>query len=187
MHATKEERMENVIALAFGGAEQAREGVRALQRLHRSGELRLEAVAIIERAEDGRVFALEEAEEVAPKGTVGGGLIGAVVGLLTGPVGVVVGAATGALVGSLVDVAEGESSEDVVRWLGRALPPGHTAAIGLVMEPTPAVVDALAWDLGVAVLRRSRDQIEQEIAAAEVEAQANEATDDSQRTGESAT
>jgi len=74
-----------------------------------------------------------------------------------------------------------------VRWLGRALPPGHTAAIGLVMELTPAVVDALAWDLGVAVLRRSRDQIEQEIAAAEVEAQAKEATDDPQRTGESAT
>ena len=61
----------------------------------------------------------------------------------------------------------GESSQDVVRWLGRAVPPGHTAAIGLVVEPTPAVVDALAWDLGVAVLRRSRDQIEQEIAAAE--------------------
>ena len=76
--------MENVVALAFSGAEQAREGVRELQRLHRSGELRLEAVAIIERADDGRVFALEEAEEVAPKGTVGGGLIGAVVGLLTG-------------------------------------------------------------------------------------------------------
>ena len=177
MQATKEDRMENVIALAFSGAEQAREGVEALQRLHRSGELRLEAVAIIERAEDGRVFALEEAEAVTPKGTVGGGLIGAVVGLLTGPVGLVVGAATGALVGSLVDVAEGESSEDVVRWIGRALPPGHTAAIGLVAEPTPAVVDALAWDLGVPVLRRSRDQLEQEIAASEGEAQAEETTD----------
>ena len=166
--------MENVIALAFSGAEQAREGVRALQRLHRAEELRLEAVAIIERAEDGQIFVLEEAEKVAPKGTVGGGLIGAVLGLLTGPLGLVVGAATGALIGSLVDVAEGESSEDVVRWLGRAIPPGHTAAIGLVAEPTPGPVDALAWDLGVAVLRRSRDQIEQEIAAAEVKAQADE-------------
>ena len=179
--------MENVIALAFSGAEQAREGVRALQRLHRSGELRLQAVAIIERAEDGRVFALEEAEEVAPRGTVGGGLVGAVVGLLTGPVGLVVGAATGALVGSLVDVAEGESSEDVVRWLGRALPPGHTAAIGLVEEPTPAAVDALAWDLGVAVLRRSRDQVEQEIAAAEVEATADASIEDPGPAGERAT
>ena len=175
--------MENVVALAFSGAEQAREGIRELQRLHRSGELRLEAVAIIERADDGRVFVLEEAEEVAPKGTVGGGLIGAVVGFLTGPLGLVVGASTGALVGSLVDVAEGESSEDVVRWLGRAIPRGHTAAIGLVEEPTPAVVDALAWDLGVAVLRRSRDQVEQEIAAAELETHADETTDDPGRTG----
>ena len=184
IHASKEDRMENVIALAFSGAEQAREGVRALQRLHRSGDLRLEAVAIIERAEDGRVFALEEAEAVVPKGTVGGGLIGAVVGLLTGPVGLVVGAATGAVVGSLVDVAEGESSEDVVRWFGRAVPRGHTGAIGLVVEPTPAVVDALARDLGVAVLRRSRGQIEQEIAAAEAEAQADATTDDAGGTGE---
>ena len=164
--------MENVIALPFSGAEQAREGVRELQRLHRSGELQVQAVAVIERAEDGRVFALEGAEEVAPKGTVGGGLIGAVVGLLTGPVGLVAGAATGALVGSLVDVAEGESTEDVVRWLGRAVPLRHTAAIAMVVESTPAVVDALAWDLGVPVLRRSREQIEQEIAAAEVEEQA---------------
>ena len=162
--------MENVIALAFSGADQAREGVQELQRLHRDGVVRLEAVAVIERAEDGRVFALEEAEEVAPKGTVGGGLIGAVVGLLTGPVGLVVGAATGALVGSLVDVAEGESAEDVVRWFGRAVPPGHTAAIGLVVETRPEAVDALARDLGVAVLRRTRDQIEEEIAAAEGEA-----------------
>ena len=179
--------MENVIALAFSGPEQAREGIRGLQDLHRSGQLRLETVAIIERAEDGRLFALAEAEEVAPKGIVGGGLIGAVVGLLTGPVGLVVGAATGALVGSLVDVTEGESSEDVVRWLGRAVPPGHTAAIALVEEPTPGAVDTLARDLGVAVLRRSRDQIEQEIAAAEVEGQTDEANDDPGRSGERAT
>ncbi len=172
--------MENVIALAFSRAEQARDGVRELQHLHRSGRLRLEAVAVIERAEDGRVFVLEEAEEVAPKGTVGGGLIGAVVGLLTGPVGLVVGAATGALIGSLVDATEGEDSEGVLRWLGRAVPPGHCAAIGLVVETTPAVVNALAWDLGVAALRRSRDQIEQEIAAAEGEAQG----DGSDRSGE---
>ncbi len=176
--------MENVIALAFSGAEGAREGVEALQRLHRSGDLRLEAVAIIERDQDGRVFALEEAEAVAPKGTVGGGLIGAVVGLLTGPVGLVVGAATGALVGSLVDVAEGESSEDVVRWLGRALPPRHTAAIALVVEATPGVVDALASDLGVALLRRSRAQIEQEIAAAEAEVRPDETTDAPEATDE---
>lgn len=45
--------------------------VGALQRLHRSGELRLEAVAVIERAEDRRTLALEEAEEIPPKGTFG--------------------------------------------------------------------------------------------------------------------
>ena len=32
-------------------------------------------------------------------------------------------------------------------------------------------MDALAWDLGVPALRRSRDKIEQEIVAAEGEAQ----------------
>ncbi len=129
---------------------------------------------------------LEEAEEVAPNGTVGGGLIGAVVGPLTGPLGLLIGAGTAALVGSLVDAAEAESSEDVLRWLGRAIPPRHTAAIALAEEPTPAVVDALAWDLGVAVLWRSRDQIEQEIAAAEAEAHADETTDAPRRTGGSA-
>lgn len=155
--------MENVIVLSFAGADQAREAVGALQQLHRTDQIQLEAAAIIERTEEGRTFVLEQAEEATRRGTAGGGVVGAVIGLLAGPLGVVLGGAAGAAVGSLVDVADVDESEDLMRWLGRAVPPGHTAAIGLVVEPTAAPVDGVASDLGVAVLRRPREKVETEI------------------------
>ena len=101
--------MENVIALTFGATEQARGAVDALLHLHRSGEIRLEAAAVVERSEDGRVVVLEHAESSRLRGTTGGGVTGALIGLLTGPVGVLAGGATGAVVGSAVDVAEAKA------------------------------------------------------------------------------
>lgn len=159
--------MENVIALTFGDDEHARDAVRALQSLHRSGDIRLEAVAIVERLQDGRAIVREHAESSQLRGTAGGGIVGAVVGLLTGPVGLLVGEASGAVVGSLVDLADAESSEDLLRWLGRAVPRGHVGAIAVVAESTPVAVDALASERGAVPLRRPRAAVELEIAGAE--------------------
>ena len=168
--------MENVIALPFPTADQAEEAVRALQELHRSGEIRLEGVAVIQRTDDGGAVALEHGETSQLRGTAGGGVIGALIGLFAGPFGLLLGGATGAVVGSLVDVADIESSEDVLRWLARAVPEDHTAAMAVVEEPTPAAVDALASERGVTVLRRPRATVELEIAEAEEDAIASGAT-----------
>lgn len=170
--------MENVIALPFATAEQAAEAVRALQDLHRSGEIRLEAAAVVQRSDDGGAVALDHGETSELRGTAGGGVIGALIGLFAGPFGLLLGGATGAVVGSLVDAADAESSEDVLRWLARAIPEGHTAAIIVVEEPTPAAVDALASERGVTVLRRDRAAVELEIATAEEDAIASAGDDD---------
>lgn len=159
--------MENVIALAFGDTEHALDAVTALQRLHQAGDIRLEAVAIVERPHDGRAIVLEHAESSQLRGTAGGGIVGAVVGLLTGPLGLLVGGASGAVVGSLVDHADAESSEDLLRWLGRAVPRGHVGAIAVVAESTPVAVDTLASELRVIPVRRPRTAVELEIAEAE--------------------
>ena len=159
--------MEKVIALTFDATDEAREAVDALLRLHRSGDIRLEAAAVVERSEDGRVVVLQHAETSQLRGTAGGGAIGALIGLLTGPVGVLAGGATGAVVGSAVDVADAESHEAVLRWLARSVPRGRTAAIGVLEEATPGAVDALVPGRGGIVVRRSREAVEREITAAE--------------------
>lgn len=159
--------MENVIALAFGDTEHARDAVRVLQTLHRSDQIRLEAVAIVERIQDGRTIVLEHAESSPRRGTAGGGVVGAVVGLLTGPLGLLVGGASGAFVGSLVDRADAEGSEELLRWLTRAVPRGRAAVIAVVAETSPEAVDAVASELGAIPLRRERDAVELEIARAE--------------------
>lgn len=159
--------MENVIALTFRKPDEARDAVRVLQQLHRTGDIRLEAAAVVERTDDGKIVALEHAETSKLRGTAGGVLVGAVVGLLTGPLGMLLGGATGGVVGSLVDVADAESSEDVLRWLARALPHGRAAAIAVVVEATPTAVDAVASERGVRTLRRDRATVELEVADAE--------------------
>lgn len=159
--------MDDVIVLTFSATDQAREALRGLRRLHDAGDIRLEAVAVVERTQDGRSVILDQAEDVRITATATGGVIGGIIGLLGGPFGLFLGGATGAVVGSLFDIAEVEGSDDVLRSFAQAVPPGHTATIAVVEEPTYAAVDALASGLGVSVHRRPRGEVELEIAEAE--------------------
>jgi len=159
--------MDNVIVLTFSATERAPEALQGLRQLHDAGDIRLEAVALVERTEDGRTVVLDQAEDVRIKATATGGVIGGIIGLLGGPFGLFLGGATGAVVGSLIDIAEVEGSDDVLRTFAQAVPPGHTGTIAVIEEPTYAAVDALASGLGVSVLRRPRGEVELEIAEAE--------------------
>ena len=156
--------MENVIVLTFPGSDRARASLGALRRLHDAGEIRLQAVAIVERTQNGRPVVIDRAEDVQITATATGGLLGGFIGLLGGPAGLLVGGATGAVVGSMVHVADVESADEVLRTLASAVPPGHTATIAVIDEPEPAPVDAVSHELGVVPLRRSRDEVESEIA-----------------------
>lgn len=159
--------MENVIVLTFRGSDRARASLGALRRLHDAGKIRLQAVTVVERTEDGHPVVIDQAEDVQITATATGGLIGGIIGLLGGPAGLLIGGATGAVVGSMVHIAEVESSDDVLRTFASAVPPGHTATIAVIDEPASTPVDALASEFGVAALRRSRAEVELEIAEAQ--------------------
>lgn len=159
--------MDNVIVLTFRGNDRARASLGALRRLHGAGDIRLQAVAVVERTGDGRPVVIDQAEDVQMTATAAGGVIGGTIGLLGGPAGLLIGGATGAAVGSLVHIAEVESADDVLRTFASAVPRGYTATIAVIDEPAPAPVDALAAGFGVAPLRRSRAEVESEIAEAE--------------------
>jgi uncharacterized membrane protein len=100
-------------------------------------------------------------------GTAGGGLIGPLVGILGGPFGVLIGGATGLLIGSLYDMDDAEETESVLAELSSAIRPGQTVFLGEVDEKSDDVVDQALARLGGTVLRRSVDDVEAEIAAAE--------------------
>lgn len=125
--------MDNVIVLTFRGTDRARASLGALRRIHDAGEIRLQAVAVVERTEDGRPVVIDQAEDV----------------------------------GSLVHIAEVGSSDAVLRTFTSAVPRGYAATVAVIDEPAPAPVDALAAEFGVAPLRRSRAEVEGEIAEAE--------------------
>lgn len=174
--------MDKVIVLSCKGTDQALEALDGLRRLHDEGDIRIEAIAVVERTENGRTVMLEQAEELQIKATAAGGVIGAIIGLLSGPFGLLVGGATGAVVGSLVDVADVESSDTLLRSFGPAVPPGRAAAIAVVEEAAPAAVDTLAAELGVPTLRRPRAEVEEKLAEAEESVLAAERDADSKRT-----
>ena len=159
--------MENVIMLNVSAVEQTQESVRGLRRLHDSGDIRLEAFAVVERTDDGRILVHDQVEDAQVTATAAGAVVGGIVGLLSGPLGLLVGGATGAVVGTLFDLAESESSDDVLRNLAWAVPPGRAATIAVVTESAETAVDAMASDLGIAVLRRPRAEVELQIAEAE--------------------
>ena len=159
--------MENVIVLSFVTADQAQDALRGLRRLHDADVVRLEAAAVIERTEEGRIAIRDVSEDFHLRATAAGGVLGALIGVLTGPFGLVIGGATGAAVGSLVDVADAQNTDQIVRVLGRTVRPGSAATLAVAYERTPAAVDDLAAELSGTVLRQARGEVECEIAEAE--------------------
>jgi uncharacterized membrane protein len=154
--------METVVVLGFRGIPQARDALPALRRLHDAGEIDLGAAAVVGRRVDGRSFALEQTTDA-------GAPSDAVEGLLTGPFGVVLEHAPDALVGSLVDVADSRRADQLVHSFGDAVPPGAVVAVALVTERTPEAVDALASRLTASLTKKSRADVEQDIAAIEAQ------------------
>jgi uncharacterized membrane protein len=152
--------MENVIVLAFHGSDRARASLGALHRLHGAGEIRLQAVAIVERLMDGRLVPIDETADVRKTATAAGGVIGGITGLLCGPAGMPVGGAPGTEAGSLARIDEIERADEVLRTSASAVPPGYMATIAVVEEKAPALVDALAAELGVVPSRRSCADVE---------------------------
>lgn len=122
--------------------------------------------AVVQRGEDGHILTKDSVES-AHSGTTTGGLIGLLVGILGGPFGVLIGGATGLLIGSLYDVDDAEETESVLARISSAIRPGQTVLLAELDDQSDDVVDQAMARLGGTVLRRTVDDVEAEIAAAE--------------------
>jgi uncharacterized membrane protein len=159
--------MENVIAVSFGEDSKAYEALTKLKELDGQRQVDLSAAAVVVRREDGQIDTKDIVGDESLSGTATGGLVGLIIGILGGPFGVLLGGATGVLIGSLFDVYDDEETDSVLTEFGRSVEVGRTSLLAQVDEQTPDVLDAAMGEFGGSVLRRSSDDVEAEIAAAE--------------------
>jgi uncharacterized membrane protein len=171
--------MNKAVVVVFGDEKRAYEGSRAMQDLHREGNITLYADAVIAKDSAGKV-SVRKADDRGPEGTLIGLLLGSLAGLVGGPVGVGVGAGTGTLMGAAFDLARIGIDSDFVTEVQEFLLPGHAAVIAEVDEVWQTPLDTRMEALGGRIFRRSRIQVEdayyeKELAAFEAELDALEA------------
>lgn len=185
--------MNKMLVAVFDTESTAYEGLRALEGLHRSGDITVYGTAVIAKDSAGKVEMKQEVDGGVPATAVGifaGGLLG----LLAGPVaaaagataaaaggaalaGAYVGAAGGAMSGALVDLTRYGFSADFIDEVSRDLVPGKAALLAEIDETWLIPVDTQIGRLGGIVFRRStteaiEDQLERE--AVEIDAEMQE-------------
>jgi uncharacterized membrane protein len=163
---------ENVIVVSFAQDSSAYEAFTNLKEMDQQGQVSIKGAAIVQRGEDGRIVTKDSVDSEQYAGTATGGLIGLLVGILGGPFGVLIGGATGLLIGSLYDIDDADDTESVLAEISSSIRPGQTVVLAELDEQSDDVVDQAAGRLGGTVLRRSVDDVEGEIAAAEHAARA---------------
>jgi uncharacterized membrane protein len=159
--------MESVLAVNFAQDPNAYEALTTLKTLDDQGQVSLKGAAVVLRDESGKIDIKDEVGDTGYEGTATGGIIGLIIGILGGPFGVLLGGATGLLIGSLFDLDDADETESVLGELSRSVRVGHDALVAEVEEQSPEVIDSAMERLGGTVVRRSLDDVEAEIAAAE--------------------
>jgi uncharacterized membrane protein len=157
----------NAISVSFDPDTNAYAALAALKELDSQQRLKVEAAAVIERGDDGQILVKDSVGSGEFTGTASGGLLGLMIGIIGGPLGVLVGGTYGLVAGSLIDVDAAEQSESALAQMAASAKPGHTALVAQVTEQSPKVVDTAMQHLGGTVFRRSTDDVQAEIAAAE--------------------
>jgi uncharacterized membrane protein len=158
---------ENVIAVSFAEESAAYEAFSNLKELDDQRQVSLRGAAVIERDENGQPVTKDEVGDSHLSGTTTGGLVGLVIGILGGPFGVLIGGATGLLIGSLFDAEDTADEGSVLAAISTAVSPGKTSLIAELSEQSDDVVDNAMARLGGSVLRRTVEDVEAEIAAAD--------------------
>ena len=161
----------NVVLLSWDEPSKAYEAFVKFGGLASDG-VQVDAAVVVERAKDGQVRVTDGQDNEVGLGTLSGSSIGALVGILGGPLGMLLGFAGGALIGSSVDLDRSVGAEGVIGEMSQALAPGRAGVVAEVTEDSPDAIDAFARETGAQLLRRSVDEVLDELAAAEAAADA---------------
>ena len=162
-----------MLIAVFETETKAYEGLSALKRLHREGDITLYAAAVINKDQNGQIRIKEGADE-GPIGTGVGLLTGSLIGLLAGPLGFAIGAATGAMAGMIYDVSDSDINDTFIDDVSAALTGGKTAVVCEIDETWTVPVDTKMQAHDGLVFRRLRYEVEEDQLNREAEAISNE-------------
>ena len=165
--------MSKFIVVIVPDETKAYEGSRALRELHAEGSLTVYGMAIVAKADDGKLSVKQSADE-GPLGTAVGSLSGGLIGLLGGPVGAAIGLGTGALLGMFHDLHQLGVSADFLDKVSQELTPGRVAIIAEISEEWVTPLDTRMGALGGIVIRAWRADFEDQLIREEVAAFKNE-------------
>jgi uncharacterized membrane protein len=162
---------DNVLLVTFGPDPSkdstAYQALTDLKELDTQKQVEVVDAAVVERDLDGGVNVKSETGDQGYVDTATGGVLGVLIGVLGGPVGVLVGGAVGLLAGTAADEDDSDEKQSVLEDISKKLHPTRTAVIAQVSEPNPEIIDTAMSRVGGSVLRRSVDDVEAEIAAAD--------------------
>ena len=157
----------SVIAVSFEDDHNAYNALTLLKELDSQRRVGIQEAAVVVRGKDGQVVEKDRIGSMFPASTAGGGLVGLLIGIIGGPFGMLIGGASGLFVGSLFDIQDIDDTESALGSISSSVAVGRTALLAVVAEQSPEVIDTAMSGLGGTVLRRSVDDVEAEIAAAE--------------------
>jgi uncharacterized membrane protein len=146
--------MAELVALAFDNIDGADRMRDRMVQLQRERLISLADAAVVRRNMDGKVK-VEQAQNLAGAGALGGAFWGMLIGLLFfAPwLGLAVGAVTGALAGKFTDVGV---DDQFIKEVGATIRPGNSALFLLINEVTPdRVLDEMRQFKGAKVIRTS--------------------------------
>ena len=155
--------MENVVLARFGDRIRAEEAMSGLRALADDGQVAVHTAVLVERQPDGRLALVDEGAQRDFEGTLAGGAVGAILGTLAGPAGLLLGGTAGLLVGSLADAGALRQGRLMAGEVSGSVPPGTAAVVADVDEASPEVVDRMVDELGGAVMRWPRAEVQAEL------------------------
>ncbi|MGZ8436942.1 MAG: DUF1269 domain-containing protein [Candidatus Limnocylindrales bacterium] len=150
--------------IAFDHFDDARTAMAGLRALERSGQVRFEDTAIVERDPDGTAHVKNEISGTTETAAAIGAMIGGLVTFVFPLAGIALGAALGAFVGRVLDRGVSDAFVDEVK---QTLRPGRSALF--------LVVKASNADATLAALRQFRGDVIQTTLDSEAEEALREA------------
>ena len=134
--------MRELVVVSFDHFDDARNALKSLRSLERSGRIRFEDTALIERDPDGTAHVKNEVSGTTEKLAVVGALIGGLLTFVFPIAGIVVGGAVGAAFGASMDTG---ANSDFIADVKTTLRPGRSA---LMLVVNQSDVDSLIPTLG---------------------------------------
>jgi uncharacterized membrane protein len=162
--------MRNYIAVVFDNSSKAYEALHALWQLDHIGEVTMHGAAVVHRDNLGQ-FQVDTKETHPALATAVGVGVGALLGALAGPAGAAVGAAGGAGIGAaaggvaglMADAGRADTRQEAAIQTRFVLGDGQSAVIADVSEDWTSPIDTRMHDLGGAVYRRAKSDLEDDV------------------------